>query len=197
MSKHRFGIKANRVLSVPIMGNADHNSGFLIAIGGLVVNWANNESVFMALMQSLVSGGTHTATIIWHSLRTTQARMDLISKLAREQIRDEVLLKDLDKAIRDFKGLTGKRNFFCHSTYHYDKDLCLASVQGITLSQEGDPLRTDERRMDAAIANEIGTAIVELAKLNRRTWKLVARVENALGVQRVKFPPLPPEDLPT
>ncbi len=194
MSKRRYGVKVNRTLSIPILGNVDHNSGFLLGIGGLVVSWANSESVFMAMMQALVSGGPHSATIIWHSLRTTQARMDLISKLAREQIKDAALLADIDKAIREFKGCTGKRNFFCHATYNYDDQMRLSTVHGITLSQEGEPLRVETRHMDLALGNEIGQVIVDVAKLNRSLWELVSRIEDALGVQRVKIPPLPPVD---
>lgn len=56
-----------RKITIPINGPVDHNAPFLCAIGGLVVNWANNESVFLAMMQALVQGDEYTAAIIWQS----------------------------------------------------------------------------------------------------------------------------------
>jgi hypothetical protein len=105
--------KQKRV-TIPVHRDLAHNAGFFLAIGGLVVNWANNESVFMAMLQALVGGERHTATIIWHSHRTTAARLELIARLAREQVQDETLVRDIENAISRFKGFSRTRNFFCH-----------------------------------------------------------------------------------
>jgi hypothetical protein len=35
------------------------NGAFLLSIGNLIVNWANNQSVFLAMLQALVGGGAH------------------------------------------------------------------------------------------------------------------------------------------
>lgn len=185
--------RRDKVVRVPIHGNAAHNSAFLVSIGNLVVNWANNESVFLALLQTLLAGGEQSAAIVWHSHRTTQARLELVSRLCREQIKDEELLEEVQRAIVGFKNLSRTRNFFCHAMYRYDEDLCLAEAAGTTLTQDGDPMKFEVKKMDRATLNEMGHITMELGEFNRRLWGLVDRVQTALGVQRVKLPQLPPE----
>jgi hypothetical protein len=185
--------RSGKVAKVPIHGKAAHNMAFLVSIGNLIVNWANNESVFMAMLQALLAGGKLSAAIIWHSHRTTQARLELVSRLCREQVHDQALVQDIQGAISAFKKLSRTRNFYCHATYHYDRELNLSNASGTTLTQEGDPLAFEVKRMDVATLNEIGHVSTELGTLNRRLWVLVDRLQTSLGVQRVELPPLPPE----
>jgi len=70
--------KKDSAVKIPIHGKAAHNTAFLVSIGSLVVNWGNNESVFMAMLQLLLIGGKHSAAIVWHSHRTTHARLELV-----------------------------------------------------------------------------------------------------------------------
>ncbi len=67
-----------KTAKITIHGKAAHNAAFLTSIGSLVVNWANNESVFLAMIQVLVGGDKLTAAIVWHSHRTTHARLELV-----------------------------------------------------------------------------------------------------------------------
>ena len=185
--------RRNKVAKVPIHGKAAHNAAFLTAIGGLVINWANNESVFMAMLQVLLAGGEFSAAIVWHSHRTTQARLELVGRLCRERVKDKALLEDIQRAISAFKSLSRSRNFYCHAMYRYDAELCLADAAGTTLTQEGEPIAFDVKRMDIATLNEISHVSMELAQFNRRVWDLVGRLQTALGVQHVTLPQLPPE----
>ncbi|HEX4986972.1 MAG TPA: hypothetical protein VFV71_12995 [Burkholderiales bacterium] len=182
--------RKEKIPQVPIHGKAAHNTAFLTSIGGLIVNWANNESVFLALLQLFLIGGTHSAAIVWHSHRTTNARLELIGSLARERVKDEQLLQDITNAIKRFKGFTGTRNFYCHATYRYDSDLCLASATATTNAQVDEPLKFEVKRMDLAALNEMKFASVEMGKFNRELWKLVLRLQTELGVQHVNLPPL-------
>lgn len=194
--KRLKGLPEGRTLTIPVMGTADYNSGFLVAIGQLVVSWANNESVFLAMLQALMPDTGKSAAIVWYAQRTSQARLELLSKLIRERVRSAGLIADIEAAIRAFKGPTRTRNFYCHATYLYDREMRLAAARGVTLSQDGVPLRQTERTMDLAMANEVGNAIVELAVLNRQLWNLVDRLCDELGVQRAERQQLPPEYLP-
>jgi len=185
-------IKKRSLGSVPIVGSADFNVPWYIAIGGLVVNWSNNESVFMAMLQALIASGDHSAAIIWYSHRTTRARLELVKRLCREQVKDEALLQDIQKAISQFGGFSRVRSFYCHAMYGYDSDLRLSSASGATMPQDGDAIMFENRHFDAATMNEIGNTITELVAFNRELWKLVDRLQTALGVQRVSLPRLPP-----
>ena len=84
--------KKSRPVKLPLHGNALHNSGIQISIGGLVIHWANNESVFLAMLKLLAPGTAMTEPIIWQSLRTSRPRLDLVLRLARERVEKDKTL---------------------------------------------------------------------------------------------------------
>jgi hypothetical protein len=178
-----------RQVKIPIHGPVDHNGPLQVAVGGLIIAWANNESVFQAMFKSFVSGGDDTAFILWYSHRSSHARLELLDRLVREQIKDAVLVSDIQTAIKKFNGLTGARNFYCHCTYDYGVDRRIRGVQGLGVTQEGAPLRAEYKKVAPALFNEICFVTGELIKQNRPIWELVSRVQNALGTQRVTLPP--------
>jgi hypothetical protein len=193
MSKKTSWRRKGRPIQLPIPGDAKHNAGFMLAIGGLVIAWANNESVFLAMLQLLLKADTQTAHIVWHSHRTTQARLEMAARLARETIKDAKLLIDIERAISQFRGFSRVRNFFCHATYSYADDLRLQSATGVTLTQEGNPIRLEQKRMDGATLNEITSATMNLMDFNAEIWGVVSRLAEALGAPPVKRPSLPGE----
>ena len=132
------------------------------AIGGLIIHWANSESVFLAMLQTLLPDSGRSAAIIWFSQRTTQARLDLLAKLSRERITNAALVGEIEKAISAFRGLTGVRNFYCHAIYQYDLETKhLTGVHGTTLAQDGTPLRSTNKPLNLGTINEITSATVD------------------------------------
>jgi hypothetical protein len=189
--------KRREPVKVRIHGNAAHNMSILIAIGGLIVNWANNESVFMAMLQTLVTGDKHTAAIIWQSQRTSRGRLDLVARLVREQVREQALIADIEQSMSQFDGFSRARNFYCHAMYEHDpSDGALLSAHGMTLSNEEAPILFEDKIFNRATLNEINDISMRLAQYNRHLWGLVERLQTSLGVQRVRLPVLPPLDPP-
>jgi hypothetical protein len=187
--------KPRQAVKIHVHGNATHNIGILVAIGGLIVNWANNESVFMAMLQVLIGGGEHTAAITWQSLRTSRGRLELVARLVREQVKDSTLVSDIERSISQFEGVSRARNFYCHATYEHDPiDGAILGAHGMTVSNEGPPIIFERKLFNRGTINEIGDASMRLAAYNRHLWSLVERLQTALGVQRVKLPELPPLD---
>jgi hypothetical protein len=180
-------------IRIPVHGDIDHNAGIYLAIGSLIVHWANNESVFLAMLQTLIGGdGRAAGNIIWYSQRTTKARLDLFLRLCRAQVNDDALLREINQAARQFRGLTKVRNLYCHALYEYDEELRLRRLMSITVADNGEPLRPEEKFFNRATLNELADAINKLAALNRNLWGLVQRLASALGAQHVRVPPLPP-----
>jgi hypothetical protein len=183
--------KQRGVAHVPVHGNADHNSAYHCAIGGLVIAWANNESVFLAMLQLLIpSEESKSAAMVWFSHRTTMGRIDLVGRLCRQQLKDKSLAEDISRAIVNFKGFCKTRNFYCHAMYHYDSDRCLAKAVGATMAQEDEPIRFEAKRLDIGALNEIGDAVIRLGEFNRDLWKLVLRLQDALGLRHISLPEL-------
>ena len=175
---------------LPIVGKPAHNGLFQCAIGGLVISWSNNESVFIEMLRQLITGGKFSAQIVWHSQRTAVARLELVSRLCRERVSDKLLIDDITKAISTFKGFTKTRNFYCHALYQYDSEAYLVRATSTTMASDDEPIRFDERRMDAAMANELGDATLRMAEFNRELWKLVVRLQQSLGNPPLTLPEL-------
>jgi hypothetical protein len=175
-------------MQIPISGELAHNSGFYTAIGGMVVHWANTESIFMAILQVLLSQDKFSAAIVWHSLRATNSRLEMIDKLAKERVKDEALLSDLQACVSKFKGFCRTRNFFCHATYSYDAVGNLDFAQGIRLTNEDDPLGFERRGMDRSTANQIIDAVTKLPPFSDECWDVAERLDQAFGTQLVERP---------
>jgi hypothetical protein len=132
---------------------------FRSALGSLVISWANNESVFHGMLRALLPSDDLSDAIVWHSLRTSHARLELIVRLCRDRLKKGRLLSDIETAVRHFKGLSKIRNFYCHAVFTYGpSDLHLYAASGITLSQEGDPVRFETKLINAATLNEISVS---------------------------------------
>ena len=187
---HRKPSSKGKPVDLPVYGDAAHNMGVYHAIGVLVINWAIDESVCLAVLQTLLHGDKPSAVIAWYAHNSTAARLELVSALCRQRINDEILCSDVLRILTEFGGYTKVRNFFCHATYVPAKDGKLRAVEGVTLSQEGKPLRVTQRLLDRETLNDVTSTARKLADMNQALWGVVKRIEDALGVPPSR-PPLP------
>jgi len=175
----------------------DHNAGIYLAVGGLVIAWANNESVFLAMLQSVMGGDRDAGNIVWFSQRNTKARIDLLLRLCQAKVHDKALLRDLRSAASRFRGLSRVRNLYCHGLYGYDPQFRLNQIISTTVADDGAPVRHTQKFFNQATLNELSDAIIKLAELNRDLWGLVPRLASELGVSSPPIPQLlPPEGIP-
>jgi len=68
-------------------------------IGNLVYCWSNNESLFIYILMLLMEADEASAAVVFGTLNTTRARIDLIERLAKLKIRDKSIEKKLDDII--------------------------------------------------------------------------------------------------
>lgn len=188
-SKAKTSRKKLQPATVPVVGNL-HNAAFYLAIGGLVINWSNNESVFRAILQALVGGNHIMAAIIWRSSPATEARLRLLWRMCRARLKNKAMLRDIESAIIEFRGYSKVRNFYCHATYENDNDGNIISASSATTPDDGAPIKTETRKMTKARLNEITSATLKLVKLNRKIWLIVERLHAELELPPVKMHPL-------
>ena len=89
----------------------------LTLIGNLVYCWSNNESLFIYILMLLMESDETSAAVVFGTLNTTRARIDLIERLAKLKIRDQAIEKKLDDIIERFNDTTRIRNEFNHCMY--------------------------------------------------------------------------------
>ena len=78
-------------------GSADRRTLILALIGNLVFSWSNNESLFIYVLMLLLETDQASAAVVFATLNTTRARLDLIHRLAKLKIRDPAMEKALDR----------------------------------------------------------------------------------------------------
>jgi hypothetical protein len=165
--------------------SADRRTSILALIGNLVFSWANNESLFIYLLMILLRTDQTSAAIVFATLNTTRARLDLIQRLAKVQIKDRTIAKQLTGLIDRFNKYTRIRNEFNHCMYNVSDRGEITHTHSIRIVETPKQLRLgDVRPMDETRIKEMTEAIQGLKQINRDIWNLLPRLEQHLSNDR-------------
>jgi hypothetical protein len=161
--------------------SAERRNFILALIGNLVYTWSNNESMFIYVLMLLLKTDEVSATVVFATLNTTRARIDLIERLAKIRISDRAIAKNLDRITDRFNELTKIRNEFNHCLYAVDDLGEITDTQSIRLQEVRGNLQLGvPRKMDETRINEMLSAIRGLTRLNREIWDFLPRLKNHL-----------------
>lgn len=145
-------------------------------VGRLNYTWTNTESLLIHLIAGLANVQKDVAVVIFLTLSTTRARVDLVQRLAKmntvpNTLRDDVL--DLTARLTKEAALRNKYN---HCIYSFDPEE--GQLQTIMM-------RIQDRRKDIRVgktepvttgeASNIDQSIKRLRQLNVDIWELVLR----------------------
>lgn len=167
--------------------SADHRTSILALIGNLVFSWSNNESLFIYMLMLLLRTDQASAAIVFATLNTTRARLDLIQRLAKIHLQDRDLDKALNKLIERFNECTRIRNEFNHCMYMVDERGEITHTHSIKIVETRKRLQFGEvRPMDEQRIKEMTAATQELKKLNRDIWRFLPRLQDHLRQTRQK-----------
>ena len=162
--------------------SADRRTSILALIGNLVFSWSNNESLFIYLLMILLKTDQTSATIVFATLNTTRARLDLIQRLAKVKIKDRAIARQLTELIDRFNKYTRIRNEFNHCMYDVSNRGEITHTHSIRIVETRTKLQLgDSRPMDDARIKEMIEASQGLKKLNRDIWNFMPRLERHLG----------------
>jgi hypothetical protein len=183
----KYPREKGKPIDLPVYGDAELNMRIYQAIGGLVINWGSDESVFLAMLQALLTGEKFSAIIVWLSFHNSANRLELVRRLTKQQVTDEALRDEIESAITEFEGCTKTRNFFCHAAYGQDDEGRLAIAHNMRLSDDTPPwVRDTSRPLDRANLQNVVETARRLADLNPVLWALVGRLEDALQIPSAK-----------
>lgn len=146
----------------------------LLLIGRQTYVWTNTESLLIHLIGGLSRTDKDTATVIFLTLNTTRARVDLVERLAKlertpAQERDRVL-----ELTRDVTRLAALRNHYAHSIYAFDEQKGEVRTIMMRIADRKQDIRLGKSRaIDSAAIAEIEDNIARIAELNTRFWALI------------------------
>lgn len=157
---------------------ADHRTKILALIGNLVFSWSNNESMFIYVLMVLLETDEVSAAIVFATLNTTRARIELVQRLAKAKIKDRETAKTLERVIDRFNDYTRVRNEFNHCMYTLSDRGEITHTHAMRIRESKGRLVLGEiRAMDESRLNEMVKTINDLKKLNRELWDFLPRLQ--------------------
>jgi hypothetical protein len=161
---------------------ADRRTLILGLIGNLVFSWSNNESLFIYILMLLLNSDQGSAAVVFATLNTTRARLDLVQRLAKLQIRDKAIAKTLMRLIERFNDCTRIRNEFNHCMYTVDAHGQITHTHSVRIVETRGRIQFGEvRPMDEARINEMIATTHDLKLLNRDIWDFLPRLQEHLS----------------
>jgi hypothetical protein len=150
----------------------------LLLVGRLNYTWTNTESLLLHLIAGLSGTTKDVAIVIFLTLNTTRARVDLVERLAKmdhqsAEERDAVL-----NLTRSLMKLSGARNRFNHCIYAFDPEGGPPKSILMRIADRKDGIRMGQTLdLDAAAIDTIRQAIADLARINQEIWSHIARFD--------------------
>jgi hypothetical protein len=147
----------------------------LLLTGQMNYMWTNTESLLIHLIAGLVETSKEKAVVVFLTLNTTRARIDLVERLAKLEGFDAGERDDILECTRALSRLSGVRNHFNHCIYSFD-------------SESGNPqtilMRISDRKTDIRMGRtdpvndeelaKIENTLTKLSDLNRKIWRLIS-----------------------
>jgi hypothetical protein len=147
-------------------------------MGNLICSWSNNESLFIYVLMILLRTDEASAAVVFATLNTTRARLDLIQRLAKIRVTDKALSKNLTALIERFSETTKVRNELNHCQFIFDSSGAITHTQSMRLMETRSSLRFGEiRALDEPRLQEMLQTTHEMTKINRDIWDLLPRLE--------------------
>ena len=118
---------------------------FVLALmGNLICSWSNNESLFIYVLMILLRTDEASAAVVFATLNTTRARLDLIQRLAKIGVSDKALSRNLTALIERFSESTKVRNELNHCMLIFDSSGAITHTQSMWLMETRSSLRFGE-----------------------------------------------------
>jgi hypothetical protein len=146
----------------------------LLLVGQLNYTWTNTESLLIHLIAGLARVDKETAIVIFLTLNTTRARLDLVERLAKmaatpKDCRDAVL--ELTERMNREARLRNKYN---HCIYAFDEAGEAGQTQLMRIFENRNEIRYGKTEdLDEREVGRIKTCIGNIADINRGIWQVV------------------------
>jgi len=151
---------------------------FLLLVGKLNYTWTNTESLLIHFIAGLSRVDKETATVIFLTLNTTRARIDLVERLSKL----DKISGDQRSAVLDITGrLLGQaklRNRYNHCIYAFDAEGGSPRTILMRIADRKETLKMGQSHpLNDAAAEDIEVAINELTHINHAIWQVIQRFD--------------------
>ena len=158
----------------PIMNN--RLQAILLLIGQLNYTWTNTESLLIHMIAGLAKVDKETAIVIFLTLNTTRARIDLVERLAKMKSTPAICRGEVLEATRRLSDEAKLRNKYNHCIYSFDPDSGRGITQSMRIFESRDEIKYGKmEELDGAEIGRIRESINSLVEINRMFWDITER----------------------
>lgn len=145
---------------------------FLKLLGELNYAWTNTESLLIHMVSGLANTEEDVAVVIFLTLNTTRARLDLVERLAKLPTVDRGLRDKVLDFTKTMQRVSAMRNHYNHCIYSVDPETGHTKTILMRIADRRSEIkmgRTGE--LDDAALEDMRAAITRLADLNAALWE--------------------------
>jgi hypothetical protein len=146
----------------------------LLRVGQLNYTWTNTESLLIYLIAGLARTDKETAIVIFLTLNTTRARIELVERLAKMPNTPASCRKAVLAATQQLTQQAKLRNKYSHCIYSFDETGTRASTQLMRIVDSRDGIRYGKtEELGESEMQRIADSISAIGNINREIWKIV------------------------
>lgn len=158
----------------PLTGLPHHFHRVLLLVGQLNYTWTNTESLLIHLIAGLARVDKETAIVIFLTLNTSKARIELVERLAKMPRTEANCRRDILAATGRLVRQGKLRNKYSHAIYAFDEAGSSATTQLMRITESRDTIRYGKiEDLGPAELEAISKAIAEIRDTNREFWRIV------------------------
>lgn len=147
----------------------------LLRVGQLNYTWTNTESLFIHVISGLASVDKDVAIVIFLTLSTTSARLDLVDRFAKlPRTRKKQREKILELTSR-FRKESALRNKYNHCIYSFDAEGGPPNTIMMRIADRKDRILVGKQELaDEQQIASIDATLERLRHLNLDIWKTIS-----------------------
>jgi len=148
----------------------------LLLLGQLNYTWTNTESLLIHMIAGLALSDKETAIVIFLTLNTPRARIDLVERLAKMQKTPADCRREILDATRRLSEEAKLRNKYNHCIYSFDPDSGRGLTQSMRIFEGKDDIKYGKiEQLDDQEINRIKESVKSLIDINQCFWRITEK----------------------
>lgn len=153
-----------------------HFKDVLLLVGQLNYTWTNTESLLIHMIAGLANVDKETAIVIFLTLNTPRARMDLVERLAKLPKTSAACRAEVLEASRSLGEQAKLRNKYNHCIYSFDQEGGSGMTQSLRIFESKDAVKYGKvEALDDTEILRIQDSIQALVAINKSFWDITER----------------------
>ncbi|MBB3442393.1 MULTISPECIES: hypothetical protein [unclassified Rhizobium] len=149
-------------------------SDVLLRVGRLNYVWTNTESLLIYIIAHLLNVEKEAAVVVFLTLNTTRARIDLVERLAKLPSTPAADRKAVLSAMSRLKKESKMRNKYNHCIYSFDEKGEISSTQLMRLVEDDKEIRYGKiEQMNDREIELLEKSIAEIVNISKALWAFI------------------------